>query len=131
MSELASKLFDLREKKSEIKSTLSEVEKELNSVEAELLEEMVQEGMNRIDLQDKAAFNIATRKFFKISDREALIDFLHEQGDVDLLTVNHQTLNAYAKEVLARKEAEGDEDYNIPGVGYTTKTQIRVTKARK
>jgi hypothetical protein len=58
------------------------------------------------------------------------MDFIHEEGDVDLLTVNHHTLNAYAKEMYARKEQEGVADFNMPGIEFTTKTQIRVRKAR-
>jgi len=131
LSELATKLYELRERKTEINNTLKEVQRDLDVAEQELLEEMMHEGMNRLDIQDKGSFHIANRKFFKISDREALIDFIHEQGDVDLLTVNHQTLNAYAKEMYSRKEAEGDEDFNMPGIDYITKTQIRVRKTRR
>ena len=131
LSELATKLYELRERKTEINNTLKEVQSDLDVAEQELLEEMMHEGMNRLDIQDKGSFHIANRKFFKISDREALIDFIHEQGDVDLLTVNHQTLNAYAKEMYSRKEAEGDEDFNMPGIDYITKTQIRVRKTRR
>lgn len=131
LSELAARLYDLRERKAEINLQLKEVQTELDSIEADLLEEMTHEGLSRLDLQDKGSFHIANRKFYKISDREALIDFIHDQGDIDLLTVNHQTLNAYAKETYARKEAEGEEAFEMPGVDYFTKTQIRVKKARR
>ncbi len=131
LSELANKLYDLRERRAEIKAQEKEVATELAAVEEELLEEMMHEEMSRLDISGRASFHIATRRFFKIADREALVDFLHEQGDVDLLTVNHQTLNAYAKETFARKEAEGVDDFDMPGVEYTTKTQIRVKKASR
>jgi hypothetical protein len=130
LSDLANKLYEIRERKTALNTSLKEVQVELDAAEAELLEEMMHEGMNRLDISGKGSFHIANRKFFKIEDREAFVDFIHEQGDVDLLTVNHQTLNAYAKETYARKEAEGDEDFNMPGIGYTTRTQIRVRKAR-
>ena len=131
LSDLATKLFELRERKAEVNNTLKDIQGELETTEQELLEEMGHEGMNRLDLQDMGSFHIATRKFYKIADRDLLMDFIHEQGDVDLLTVNHHTLNAYAKETYDRKEQEGDEDFSMPGVEFTTKTQIRVRKARR
>ena len=103
LSELATRLKELRDRKTELKNQTKEVQTQLDAVEAELLEEMSHEGMHRLDLSDVGSFHIASRKFYKIADREALMDFLHEQGDVDLLTVNHQTLNAYAKEIAARR----------------------------
>lgn len=131
LSDLATKLYELRERKADLNNTLKDVQSELEVTEQELLEEMGHEGMNRLDLQDMGSFHIATRKFYKIADREALMDFIHDQGDVDLLTVNHHTLNAYAKEIYDRKEQEGDADFSMPGVEFTTKTQIRVRKARR
>jgi Tfp pilus assembly major pilin PilA len=130
LSDIATKLYELRERKAEVNNTLKDIQSELNSTEEELLEEMGHEGMTRLDLADCGSFHIATRKFYKIADRELLMDFIHEEGDVDLLTVNHHTLNAYAKEMYARKEQEGVADFNMPGIEFTTKTQIRVRKAR-
>tara|TARA_B100001109_G_C18650485_1_gene374839 strand:- start:101 stop:505 length:405 start_codon:yes stop_codon:yes gene_type:complete len=131
LSELATRLKELRDRKTELKNQTKEVQTQLDAVEAELLEEMSHEGMHRLDLSDVGSFHIASRKFYKIADREALMDFLHEQGDVDLLTVNHQTLNAYAKEIAARKEEQGVENFVVPGVEFTERTQIRVRKPRR
>jgi hypothetical protein len=130
LSDLANQLYELREKKSELKAETNSVEKEIAVIEAEMLEEMAHEGLQRFDIKGTASFYIATRKFYKISDRESLIDFIHDQGDTDLLTVQHQTLNGYAKEMYARKEAEGDADFEMPGVSFTTKTQVRVRKSK-
>ena len=131
LSELATKLYGLRERKTEANATLKEIQSDIDLTEQELLEEMMHQDLSRFDLQDTGSFHIANRRFFQIADREALIDFIHEQGDVDLLTVNHQTLNAYAKETYARKEADGDESFEMPGISYVTKTQIRVRKPRR
>jgi len=129
LSDLAIQLFDLREKKSELKADINDIQKEMDQLEVEMLEEMSHEGLQRFDIAGTASFYIATRKFYKLSDRETLIDFIHDQGDTDLLTVQHQTLNAYAKEIYARKEAEGDKKFVMPGVSFTSKTQIRVRKS--
>ena len=91
-----------------------------------MLEELAEEGMNRIDLDGKASFFIATRKYYRIEDRDTFLQFLEQQGDEDILTVQHQTLNAYAKELATRKAASGEEDFEIPGLEYHAKSQIRV-----
>jgi hypothetical protein len=130
LAELANQLFELRSEKSRLAAEGKDVQKKLDEVEAEMLEEMCQEGMSRLDIQGTGSFFMATRKFYKIADRELLMDFIHEQDDTDILTVQHQTLNAYAKEMQERKEAQGESDFEIPGVSFITKTQIRVRKAR-
>ena len=128
LSDSARKFYELKKEKSELTNALKEIQKKLNKAEEELIEELSHEGLSRVDLQGEASFHITNRKFYKMSDREALMDFLHEQGDTDLLTVQHQTLNAYAKEIQARKEAAGETDFELPGVDFVTKTQIRVRK---
>lgn len=130
--DLATKISDLRDKKGNLTAQLKEVSQQLEVAEQEMLDYLIEEGMDRVDVAGKGTFFISNKRFFKIADREAFLDFLHEQGDTDLLTVQHQTLNAYAKEILAKKEAEGksadDEDFNIPGLEFITKTEIRVKK---
>lgn len=131
VSDLAEQFFTLKQKKDELKGKLKEIEDQLNAVQSEMLEELSHEGLSRIDLTDKASFHVATRKFFKVADREEFLDFLHDQGDTDILSVNHNTLNAYAKEILTRKEADGIEDYQIPGVSFFEKPHIRMRKASR
>lgn len=128
LADLANKFYELRLEKNKLSDLLKEVQKTLSSVETEMLEELSHEGMDRIDLKGKGSFFISNRKFFKITDRESFIDFIHDQGDTDLLTVQHQTLNAYAKEIYARKNAEGDAEFEIPGIIATEKPGIRMRK---
>jgi hypothetical protein len=128
LSDLANQFHTLRLEKDSLGVTLKEVQKKLDAVERELLEEMGHEGLNRVDLKGKGSFFITTRKFFKVSNRDTFIDFIHEQGDTDLLTVQHQTLQAYAKELCARKNAEGVDDFLLPGVEFTEKTTIKMKK---
>jgi len=128
LSDTARKFYELRKQKTELNNTLKDIQKKLDKAEEELIEELSHEGLSRVDLQGEASFYITNRKFYTIGDRDALMDFLHEQGDTDLLTVQHQTLNAYAKEMQTRKEAAGEDDFELPGVNYVTKTQIRVRK---
>jgi len=125
---LATKLSELRKEKSALTTDMKVLAKKIESVEEDLLEEFTHAGINRIDIKGLGSFFTATRRFFKVADRESLVDFLHEQGDVDIMSVQHQTLNAYCKEVLAQKEAKGLDDFEIPGVTFVSKTQIRVRK---
>jgi len=131
ITQLAKEIFDLRAQESELNEQAKNLKKKLDVLEEELITEMTHEELQRVDLAGKASFHIATKKFFKIANRDDLLVFLHENGDEDLLTVNHQTLNAYAKEMLERKEAEGISDFEIPGVSFVQKPGIRVRKATK
>ena len=128
LAKLAAKLSELRNEKSTLTTDLKALSKKIEAVEEEIIEEFTHTGISRIDIKGLGSFFIATRKFFKIADREALVDFLHEQGDADIMSVQHQTLNAYCKEVIAQKEAKGFDDFEIPGVTFVSKTQIRVRK---
>lgn len=128
LTDLANQFFALRIEKENIAGTLKEVQQKLDSTENELLEELAHEGLSRLDLRGKGSFFISSRKFFKISDKDAFINFIHEQGDTDLLSVQHNTLNAYSKEMYARKNSEGIDDFEIPGVVFTEKTSIKMKK---
>lgn len=131
ITQLAKEIFDLRSQESELSEQLKNLKKKLDGVEENLITEMTHEELQRVDLAGKASFHIANKKFFKIANRDELIQFLHDNGDEDLLTVNHQTLNAYAKEMLERKEAEGISDFEMPGVSFIQKPEIRVRKVTK
>ena len=125
ITKIAQKLYSLRQKKEDIQDTLKLVQKELDQIESELISDLQQAGINRVDVEGCGSFSLATRRFYKITDREAIYQFLLERDNTDLLTVNHQTLNAYVKEL---KNQEGD-DFKVPGVDFTSEVQIRVRKA--
>jgi len=131
ITQLAKEIYDLRTQESELSEQLKNLKKKLDGVEENLITEMTHEELQRVDLAGKASFHIANKKFFKIANRDELVQFLHDNGDEDLLTVNHQTLNAYAKEMLERKEAEGITDFEMPGVSFIQKPEIRVRKVTK
>lgn len=128
LSDLANQLSELRAEKSDLKKKLKDIESRLSLVEEEMIEEMSHTGLSRMDVPGKGSFTISTRRFFRISDRDALVAFLHEQGDEDLMTVQHQTLNAYVNDLVERKEEAGELNFTVPGVVSTEKTQIRVRK---
>jgi septal ring factor EnvC (AmiA/AmiB activator) len=131
ITQLAKEMYDLRTQESELSEQLKNLKKKIDGIEEQLITEMTHEELQRVDLAGKASFHIATKKFFKIANRQDLLDFLHQNGDEDIITVNHQTLNAYAKEVLERKEAAGIDDFEIPGVTFISKPEIRVRKVNK
>lgn len=126
LSELAEKFYNLRQERDKIEENLKEINNSLSNVERDMLEEFGHQGLTRVDVRDKGTFSVATRKFFKAEDKDELMKFLQSEGATDLLSVNHQTLNAWAKEL---KDRYG-EDFQIPGVGETSHSQIRMTKAK-
>jgi len=128
LSIMAKEIYDLRQEKDKINSQLSELNKKLDAAEKRLIEEMQHEDLTRVDLAGCASFTIATSRRFKIADRDAFMKHIHENELDDMLTVNHHTLNAYAKELLEQKEASGEKDYKIPGLGWYSEPAIRVRK---
>lgn len=126
LKDLAEEVYRLRQSKDEMESNLKDVNKKLMSAENELLEGLGHEGLSKIEVEGKGTFGMHTRHFYSVEDKENLKTFLEEQGATDLLSVNHNTLNAYAKEL---KERFG-EDFDIPGVKETSKTTIRIQKSR-
>ena len=126
----AKKLHELKTKKEELQANLSELEKQLKSVESDLVSTLQEQGMNRVDVAGIGSFSLTTRRFFQIENRDELIDFLHKNGDEDLLTVNHNTLNSYAKELKERALQKGDEEFVIPGTKEFVQTKIQVRKGK-
>lgn len=131
VTQLAKEIYDLKSNESELSENLKNLKKKIDALEEQLITEMAHEELQRVDLAGKASFHIANKRFFKIANRDELLDFLHQNGDEDIITVNHNTLNAYAKEMLERKEAEGIDDFQIPGVSFISKPEIRVRKVTK
>lgn len=125
ISKLAQRYYELRQKKENIQDTLKDVQKELDQAESELVSDLQQAGLNRVDLDGIGSFSLHTRQFYKIVDREAIYQFLVDRDNTDILTVNHQTLNGYVKEL---KEQEG-EGFEIPGVSHTSDISIRLRKS--
>jgi len=128
LTDLAAKFYELRQEKDSLTFTLKEVSKKLDTIENEMLEEMGHEGLCRLDVKGKGSFFTSSRKFYKIIDRDAFMDFIHDQGDTDLLSVQHNTLNAYADEIYTRKVAEGNKNFVLPGVEFFEKVKIRMRK---
>jgi DNA-binding protein YbaB len=126
LKDLGDKFHQLKEEKDELESQLKEINTELASIERSMLDEMAQEGMLRVELQGKGTFGTFKRTFFQIENKEVFKNYLVEQEATDLLSVNHQTLNAYAKEC---KNRYGDE-YLVPGLKQTSQTKLRFSKSR-
>jgi len=130
-----SSIADIARKMSEFKANIDELnaqvknnKEQYTALEEELIEELGHVGINRFDLQGVGSFHIHTRKFYKLSDRDSFKEFLHDQGDEDILTVPHQTLNAYIKEKISQAEERGDDVFDVPGTEFTTKSSIRLRK---
>jgi len=128
IADIAKKMYEHKANIEELNAQVKSEKEKYSILEDELIEELGHIGINRFDLQGVGSFHIHTRKFYKMSDRDSFKEFLHDQGDEDILTVPHQTLNAYIKEKILQAEERGEEDFTIPGTEFTTKSQIRLRK---
>lgn len=128
LADIAKKMHEHKSEINSLNASLKAEKEKYAILELDLIEELGHIGISRFDLEDVGSFHIHTRKFFKLSDSESFKEFLHDQGDADILTVPHQTLNAYIKEKIAQAEERGDEDFHVPGTQFTTKCSIRLRK---
>lgn len=126
----AKQMYELKAKKEELQAFLSEVEKKLQAVEKEMIDTLQQEGMTRVDVEGLGSFSLSVRRFYSIENRQELIDYLHQTGNEDLLTVNHQTLQAYADELKKRELAKGNSEFMVPGTREAIKTRISLRKGK-
>lgn len=125
INELAQKYAVLREQKDELNNQLKEVSQKINDIESELIDDLHQAGLSRVDVSGLGSFSISTRCFYKVSDREALMEHLRQHDDEDILSVNHNTLNSYIKDWKTKYD-----DQDVPGVEFFSKAQIRMRKAK-
>lgn len=125
VSDIAKKIYELRNQKDNLSDSLKDLQSKLDQAENELVEALQHSGLSRVDVDGVGSFTLAVRKFFKVVDREALHHFLQENDSTDILSVNHNTLNAYIKE----QKSKNGEDFEIPGTSFIAETQIRMRRA--
>jgi len=114
-----------------LKESITELKKQLSSLEAELEEKQMHISELLISLEkdsyhsNAGIFSFREVESFRVPkddlSRELFFNFLKDRGIFDqMITVNSQTLNAFAKqEIEAHKSAGNIEeviDYIIPGI---------------
>lgn len=77
---------------------------------------------------------IAQREYYKMQDKEVVMNWLKETGDYDdLVTVNAQTFSSHVKGILEERRAAGDFAWLPPGVVDSTSDykHLKLTKPKR
>lgn len=119
-------LYELSQKKEEAKEQLRQVSSSYDKLEAELLGMMEANELDRFDIPECMVLR-GSRTSWKTpktpGERESFFSYLKQQGVYEnMITVNSQTLNAWAKEEEAAAVSRGDLAFEIPGLGQPTTT---------
>ena len=113
LADLAQRMIDVKTTIEDMEEDLSALKKEYNELRSQSIPEAMQDA-GLVSDSGKGSFTLETGETVYIKndlfanvnavDREALFEYLREQGAGDLIkpTVNHNTLRAYAKEQLER-----------------------------
>ncbi|GHU53699.1 hypothetical protein FACS1894132_06590 [Clostridia bacterium] len=109
--QLADKVRELRDTKTEQKAVLDAVETELKDTEQQLTEVMTAAEVPNFTRGDKQFILTSTTRWSAETDKkEELYNVLHEQGYDELFTVNTQTLGSFVKEQASEFADEHGED---------------------
>lgn len=132
MFALADELKAKREEKKGLEAEVKALGAEIEAIEADLSDLMVEEEIQRFDRAGQL-FYLSTRTMAsaKAEDKDALFAWLKQNGYGDLVKeqVNAQSLNSFAKELLAEADQlpEGLEGL----LNIYEKTTVSVRKAAK
>lgn len=121
-AELDSKIKAYKEAKDfydEKKRESNAAHAEMESAKAELLDILNQAGKDKYICEGVGTVSISRRPVVRvpkdIEDKKLFFNYLKERGlDVELTTVNHQTLNSFYKEELEAYSGEGV--FEVPGI---------------
>jgi hypothetical protein len=115
-------IFQQREKIEQMEAAVKEENKLLQRMEAKLVAYLKELGRDKYQ-SPYGTVSITERYTYKLpasdEDRAKFFEYLKGLGVFDrLITVNHQTLNSFAKEQQKIAEEEGRGfDFSIPGIG--------------
>jgi hypothetical protein len=123
---LVKRYQSLRQQKEKAEEDLKEINGYIQACERQLVQYLTDcrksswkvEGLGQVQIR-----NYLTVKTPKDPDqKKAFFDYLKSKGIFeDLVSVNHQTLNAFYK--TEREQAEGDANFAIPGLDAPTLQQ--------
>lgn len=112
---------ELRSRKDELSKTLSGLEDEISAVSSKIIESLDSSGKERWDINGVGTISVVHRFTYKVpktpDQKEQFFGFLKEKGIFeDLISVNSQTLNAFAKREMELAKESGATDFSIPGL---------------
>lgn len=114
MDMMCEELYGLRAEVEEIEKTVSEKNKRVEELKAKILGVLEETGRDRYSTS-KGLISIREIETVKVENKDELIKFLAEKDSINLLSMNHQTLQAWYK---SQKEAAEDKlNFSLPGIG--------------
>lgn len=124
LDQLCVELSALKGKIDELKNEKTALEQSYSELSEQIIAHLTAHKKDKYDTP-VGSFGISRRFTYKTpktpEEREAFFGYLKSQGTFDdLITVNSQTLNAYAKRELETAQEEGRSDFEIPGLGEPT-----------
>ena len=109
---LADRYKELRDTKQALNNSLKDVNAEIDTVEKTLIEQMVNEEVQRFD-RNGQLFYLSSKMYAspRAGVKEELYGWLKENGYADMVkeTVHAQTLNSFVKEQLDEHNITADE----------------------
>lgn len=128
--ELADKLKELRERKSETDLQLKGINAEIESVEGEMINVMAEEELQSFK-RAGSMFSLTVSEYPSAvpETRDTLYEVLKEKGYGHLFTINSRTLSSNVKEII--EENEGELPEWLEGlIKIYEKSSITVRKAK-
>jgi ATP phosphoribosyltransferase regulatory subunit HisZ len=114
-------LFSLKREAEELEKVFEVKKAELEKKKAELLGALEEAGLENFKVPGLG--QIGVRNNFSVTmpkdpdEKQKFMDFLKHTNNEGLLTVNHQTLNSFYREVLDRAIEQENPDFVVPGLG--------------
>lgn len=113
LDKLAEEIAELKTKKTEYESLKNSIGAELEKKQQQLIERLVEINKTSWELKDVGSFSIVRDNRFKIADRDKLVEFCLSNDEKHLLSVNHQTLNAWANQQKGLVPEAAGLDYQV------------------
>lgn len=120
LNNLVTKVFTLRTLKDEVEEKLSEINKEIAKIEDAIVYHLKESNLTTfkgtagtVTPYERVSYRVPKEP----EKRKAFFDYLKSREIFEnLITVNHATLNSFAKEHFEAAKARGDMFDQIPGL---------------
>lgn len=123
VKELVTKMFLYRKKIEMVEETLKELNGDLTKIKEEIKECLTAADLDQFDVPEVGKVyikNIYNWKLPQGEARQAFFDYLKQNNQEDMLTVNHNTFNSFCKKKLEEAQERGEISLDIPGVEEPT-----------
>lgn len=128
-TELAKRMYELRNEKQELESKVKDVDAQLDQIRQELTQIMENLGIQKFGLEGIGTFYLATNIYPKILDNDLLVSWLDDHG---LASIAPRKVHIPSfKEMF---EARMEKDEPVPSaelVDMSSETSVRLRVAKK